>query len=331
AAAAVAAGIVPIAHGNDGGGSIRIPASCCGVFGLKPSRGRVPVGPARGEGWGGLAAEGVISRSVRDTAAILDAVGGYEIGAPYASPSAPVSYLRLVHQPFDRPLRIVTWSRAWEDVPIAPECLAAVRHAQSLLRAAGHDVIEASPPDIDYAAFIDAVIQVLTANIAVTIDSYRKSRPLEDWRGQLEPAIYDGYERGRRLSANDYVCAINLFHGVGRRIEAAMANFDLTLTPTLTRPPVKLGEFSTQTDFVSFRRKVASYTTFLAIVNASGQPAASLPLYWSEDGLPIGVQVIGHFGREDQILQLAGQLELAAPWFDRRPPTHHFSSVPADN
>jgi len=320
AAAAVAAGIVPIAHANDGGGSIRIPSACCGVFGLKPSRGRTPVGPARGEAWAGLAAEGVISRSVRDTAAALDAIHGYEEGAPYASPSAPESYLELVSRPPAQPLRIGKWTAAWEGCPISPECVAALEHAEQLLVSAGHEVFEAPLAAIDYEAFIDALIDMMTANIAVLVDSWVKDRPISAWRNELEPAIFDGYERGRRLPAPSYVRAVNLFHRVGRRLDASMAGLDLILTPTLSTPPASLGVYSMNTDFVSFRRRVAGYTPFLAIVNASGQPAANLPVYWSSSGLPIGVQLIGRFGREDQILQLAAQIEATAPWTARRPP-----------
>lgn len=319
AAAAVAARIVPLAHGNDGGGSIRIPASCCGVYGLKPSRGRVPMGPARGEGWGGLAAEGVLSRTVRDTAAALDAIGGDEPGAPYACPAAPSSYLQLSSQRFDRPLRIAVWRTAWDDIVLAPECLDALRHAEALLRSAHHEVVDTPPPDIDYAGFVEAHIQVLTANIVVAVNSVVKDRPPAVWQSELEPAILHGYFLGRALTAEQYVRAITTFHSVGRRMERHMAGFDLALTPTLTQLPLRLGELDMQTDFRSFRQKVARYTTFLAIVNASGQPAASVPLFWTDAGIPIGIQLIGHFGREDQILQLSAQLEAAAPWAGRRP------------
>lgn len=319
AAAAVAAGIVPIAHANDGGGSIRIPASCCGVFGLKPSRGRVPMGPARGEGWAGLAAEGVLSKTVRDTAAALDAIGGDEPGAPYASPAAPASYLQTLSQPFERPLQIAKWQTAWDDIALAPECLEALLHTEALLRSAGHEVIETRPPDIDYTGFVEAHLHVLAANIVVAVNSVVKDRPIVEWQNDLEPAILDGYHLGRALTAEQYVRAINAFHSVGRRMARHMAKCDLVLTPTLTRPAARLGEFSTQTDFRAFRRSVAKYTTFLAIINASGQPAASVPLYWSEAGLPVGVQLIGHFGREDQLLKLSAHLETAAPWAGRRP------------
>jgi amidase len=320
AAAAVAAGIVPLAHGNDGGGSIRIPASCCGIYGLKPSRGLVPMGPSRGEGWGGLAVEGVLSRTVRDTAAALDAVGGYEPGAPYASPMSAGSYLDLLSRPFARPLRIASWSSAWGDISVAPECVAAVRCAENLLRSQGHEVVEIGSPSLDYAKFIDALIDVLAANVTVTINAVIKDRPLAECQADLEPAFLDAYYVGQALTAERYVAAITAFHSVGRRIESHMTGFDLALTPTLTRPPAQLGEFSTDTDFRSFRQGVARYTAFLAVLNASGQPAATLPLYWSDADLPIGVQLIGHFGRDDQILQLSNHLETESGWSKRRPP-----------
>jgi amidase len=319
AAAAVAAGIVPIAHGNDGGGSIRIPASCCGVYGLKPTRGRVPVGPARGEGWGGLAAEGVLSRTVRDTAAAIDAIAGIEAGAPYACPSAPDSYLQQLTEEPSRSLRIAVWRSAWSDIPIAADCLNAVAHTATLLRSLGHEVFERPPAEIDFPAFTEALIQVLAVNVVVSVDGMVKGRPIDEWRHELEPAILDAYHLGRTLPADHYVRAINTFHSIGRRLEKSMAGVDLILTPTLTRPPVCLGELSMQTDFRTFRGQVASYTTFLAVINASGQPAASVPVYWTPDGIPIGVQLIGHFGREDQVLRASAQLEQVAPWANRRP------------
>ena len=164
AAAAVALGIVPIAHGSDGGGSIRIPASCCGVFGLKPSRGLVPHGPARGEGWGGLAVDGVLSRTVRDTAAALDGIAGMELGQPYAAPARPKSYLEFIDGEFDRPLKVAKWTRAWSDIDIASECLDAVAAAERHLVALGHEVTDAPLPQLKYDAFVDAIIDVMAAS-----------------------------------------------------------------------------------------------------------------------------------------------------------------------
>lgn len=324
AAAAVAAGIVPIAHANDGGGSIRIPASCCGIFGLKPSRGLVPMGPARGEGWGGLAAEGVVSRTVRDTAAALDAVVGYESGAPYAAPPVPGSFLSGLKAPPSRSLKVLKWRSAFNDLPVAQECRGAVQHAATLLQAVGHEIIECDPPDLEFDAFIDAHLQVMAASAVVMVEGFVKGRPMAEWRDCLEPALLDAYQLGKSLSASDYVRAVNLFHAVGRRMARHMAGYDLILTPTLTQPPVRLGEINTLCDFRSFRQKVATYTTNLAIINASGQPAASLPLYWAPSGLPIGVQLIGGFGCDGLVLKVSAQLEEAMPWTARRPPRFGF-------
>lgn len=318
-AAAVAIGIVPIAHANDGGGSIRIPASCCGIYGLKPSRGLVPMGPARGEGWGGLAAEGVVSRSVRDTAAALDAVAGYEPGAPYAAPTGGGTFLGDLGIPFERPLRVLKWRSAFKSIPVASECQAAVDHAAQLLRSLGHEVVDCDPPDFDFDAFVEAHVQVMTASIVVTVDGFVRDRPIEHWRNDLEPALLDGYLLGKALHAADYARAINLFHSVGRRMARHMQDYDLVLTPTLTQSPAPLGEISTSTDFRTFRKKVATYTTNLAVINASGQPAASVPLYWSEAGLPIGVQLIGAFGCDSLVLRASAQLETAAPWAGKWP------------
>jgi amidase len=317
---AVAAGIVPIAHGSDGGGSIRIPASCCGIYGLKPSRGLLPVGPVRGEGWGGLSVEGVLSRSVRDTAAVLDATAGMEIGAPYASPAKPESYRALLSHPFERPLRIATWRSAWDDIAIAPDCLAAIDQADRLLTGLGHEIVEERPPHLKFASFIEAMITVLASNVTLTVNGRLRQDRVPDWQEKLEPAILDAYHIGMGLSAETYCLAINRFHSIGRVLATYMTEYDLILMPTLTQPPALLGSFSTDDDFRSFRRKVAKYTGFLAVINASGQPAANLPLYWSNEGLPIGVQLVGRFGAEADLLRISAHLEAETGWTHRRPP-----------
>jgi len=320
AAAAVGSGIVPIAHGSDGGGSIRIPASCCGVFGLKPSRGLVPHGPGRGEGWGGLAVDGVLSRTVRDTAAALDGIAGMETGQPYAAPARPDSYLAFIKEEFHRPLRIAKWTQAWGDIEIASECRDAVAAADKHLTALGHEVIEAPLPQLKYDAFVDAIIDVMAASVAMTVNGYLRLAGPKDVPNLLEPAILDAYRLGEAMRAETYALAINRFHSVARLLETYLLDFDVILTPTLTQPPVKLGEMSMDDDFRSFRKKVGRYTTFLAIVNASGQPAASVPLHWTERDLPIGVQLVGRFGADATLLRLSAQLEGMAPWRDRRPP-----------
>ncbi|SDR43677.1 amidase [Burkholderia orbicola] len=317
AAVAVATGIVPLAHGSDGGGSIRIPASCCGLYGLKPSRGRVPVGPFRSEGWGGLSTDGVLSRSVRDTAAALDAIAGYEAGAPYAAPPAPTSYLHALTEA-PRQLRIVVWREAWCGIDVAPECVAAVEHTARLCEELGHQVVVCAPPDISYDAFVLAHANVLASNIVLSVDTKlaQTGQPLGG--DDLEPAIRQGYEYGKSLSAAQYVTAINRLHATGRMLEAYMEGYDIVISPTLTQLPLKLGTLSMRTrSFLDFRIQVARYGTFTAPINASGQPAASLPLFWTEDGLPVGTQVIGKFGREDVVLRLSAQLEALQPWSDR--------------
>jgi len=319
AAAAVALGIVPIAHGSDGGGSIRIPASCCGIFGLKPSRGLVPHGPLRGEGWGGLASDGVLTRTVRDSAAALDGIAGMEQGAPYAAPPRPRSYLDLLDAPFERPLRIQHWISGWSNIPIASECRAATERAAELLRDLGHDVVETLPPPLKYDSFIDAIIEVMAANVAVTVNGHLRQKPDTAFEQKLEPALLDAYHIGSALSAERYVLAINRFHATGRQLSAYMAGHDAILTPTLTQPPVKLGTISTATDFRSFRRQAGRYTTFLAVFNAAGLPAANLPLHRTAENLPIGVQLVGQFGEEVTILRLAAQLEAIAPWHNQQP------------
>ena len=320
AAAAVAAGVVPIAHGSDGGGSIRIPAAACGVYGLKPSRGLVPMGPTRGEGWGGLACDGVLTRSVRDTAAVLDEIAGMETGAPYAAPPKPDSYLQATFESTARPLKIAFWIQAWNQIEISADAKAAVFQAAELCESLGHTVVETTPPDIDYEGFIDALIRVMAANIKVAVDTRLATtgQTLQD--DDLEPAMRDGYALGARVSAAEYVMAIQRFHHIGRVFAAALTDVDLVLTPALTRTAVELGTISMrQPSFTEFRQEAARYTTFLALINAAGLPAASVPINHGRDGLPVACQIVAGFGREDLILQLSAQLERAHPWSHRRP------------
>jgi amidase len=231
----------------------------------------------------------------------------------------PSSYLQQLARPFERPLRILHWRHAWNDISVSTDCLEATDRVASLLISAGHEVREVAPTDLDYAAFIDAHIDVLSANIVSSVNGIVGRRPAEEWARLLEPAILDGYRLGRSLTAEKYIQAINLFHSVGRRLTRQMSGWDFVLTPTLTTPPVALGVISTDTDFRSFRNKVATYTTFLAVTNASGHPSASLPTHWNADGLPIGIQLIGHFGAEADLLRLSAYLESEMPWAQRKP------------
>ena len=322
AAVAVSTGIVPMAHGSDGGGSIRIPASSCGVFGFKPSRTLLPLGPNRGESLAGMATDGVLSRTVRDSALLLDMVRGYELGGPYASPPQRESFLASTTPNLKRPyLKIGLLKKAWCGIPIAGPCLDAVDHTAALCEELGHQVIEVDLPTIDYERFIDAHCTILSTAIVVGVDAKlnQLKRSLENT--DLEPAIRDGYLIGKTLGADKYAQAISFIHSVGRQIEESMNGLDLMLTPSLTQLPVKLGVFEATGGFREFRNEVASYTTFLAIINASGQPAANVPLYWLPENLPVGIQLIGHFGEDDVVFRLAAELERLAPWHARFPST----------
>lgn len=314
AAVAVATGIVPVAHGSDGGGSIRIPASCCGLFGHKASRGLVPMGPLRGEGWGGLAVDGVLSRTVRDTAAALDAIAGADQGAPYAAPAFAQPLRSCVDPASWKPLRIGVWRQPFGDVALAPECLAGVEATAKWCESLGHDVVESAPPDFDYEAFVDAHSDVLAANIVLSVDARLKVLGRELREGDLEPAIRDGYEFGQSVTAARYAAAINRFHAVGRMMDGCLAGFDVLMTPTLVQLPAVLGQLAMTGSFQAFRRRVSRYSTFLALINASGQPAASLPTHWTTSGLPVGTQIIARFGRDDTVLRLAAQIEASGLW-----------------
>lgn len=320
AAAAVAARIVPVAHGSDGGGSIRIPAACCGVYGLKASRGRVPMGPFRGEGWGGLATDGVLTRTVRDTAAAMDAISGYEPGAPYAAPPQSGSYLAGLDERAPKRLRIAVWRSAWNGIAIDPVVLQSLEHSVALCRELGHEVIDSAPPPIDYDGFVLAHAAILAGNIVLSVDTRLGLTGRALAADDLEPAMVSGYELGKRTTAAQYIAGVNAFHAIGRAMEAYMEDFDLILTPALTQLPVKLGELSMQSSgFLELRTKVSRYATFMAVFNASGQPAASLPLFATPEGVPVATQLVGRFGREDLVLKVSAQLEALDPWDGRRP------------
>lgn len=314
-AVAVALGVVPIAHGNDGGGSIRIPASCNGIFGLKPSRGLVPMGPFQGEGWAGLSSEGVLSCSVRDTARILDAVCGDEQGAPYAAPRSSVSYSQSVQDLAGPPLKVAVWRQAWETgLPVASICQAAVDHIISVLRDLGHQVEEKQPPIIDFDAYTHAQAQVVAASLASAVGARLKSLERTLLPNDLEPATRQAYEIGQTVTAIEYVSAVRRFHALGRTLAQSMDGFDLVLTPALTQPPLSLGELDMNRDFWTFRKQLSEYAPFISVCNASGQPAASVPSIRAESGEPIGVQLIAQLGRDDLVLKVAAQIEKVAPW-----------------
>lgn len=315
AAAAVAAGISPLGHGTDGGGSIRIPASCCGLFGLKPSRMRNPTGP-RGEGWGGMGVEHVLSRTVRDSAAVLDATHGPDLGAPYAAPHFGGRYLDLLdRRPSSLTIGLIVESPSGQ--PVHPDCVRAAECAANLCEDLGHKIIPTRFPDCDFDAFGHAMRVVVSAGIAQAVRFGSKCLDRRATLQNLEVSSYTALEMAYRHNAVDYADAVNQFHQVGRTLGAAMTEYDMILTPTLTAPPVALGKYAADREYVEHRSATLLYTAFLPYFNASGQPAMSVPLYWTGSGLPVGVQFAAATGREDLLFRLGAQLEEAAPWFNR--------------
>jgi amidase/6-aminohexanoate-cyclic-dimer hydrolase len=321
AAAAVAAGIVPMAHATDGAGSIRIPAACCGLFGLKLTRGRTPAGPLAGEAWGGLSGNHVISRSVRDSAAALDATHGSDPGAPYFAPPAPASFLDEAMRPPGR-LRIAVMSTTLDGTAIDPEVAAAVEDAAGLCESLAHAVAEAKPA-LGTEEMLVPLMKVVACGTAMGIERRIQALGREPGPDELEPVTRGALELGRRTSGADYLLALATLHALGRRVAQFFLDYDVLLLPVLAEPPAKLGRFvMTNPDFMDYRlgpNGIAPYSPFTPLANMSGQPAATVPLAWSEGGLPIGIQLVARFGDEATLLRVAAQLEAARPWAAKRP------------
>ncbi len=307
AAAALAAGLTPIAHGTDGGGSVRIPASCCGVFGLKPARGRVSSAPFTS--LEGLSTAGPLSRTVEDAAHLLDVLAGYEPGDPWWTPPSERPFARAVEEP-PGTLRVAVTSTPPIETPVASECLAALHSAAALLAELGHDVIEATPPWTDPDLF-HTFIEVWQVGAAL--------HPIEDL-SLLTPLNRGLVESARASSAVDYVRAVARLQAIARRTVAFWEEIDVVVTPTLAMPPVAIGWQESVSGAIEQLLRNTEFTPFTAIANLTGLPAMSLPLHWSEDGLPIGVHAIGPPAGEVVLLRLAAQLEAARPWAGRRPP-----------
>jgi len=312
AAAAVAGGIVPAAHASDGGGSIRIPASCCGLFGLKPSRGRVSFAPGD-EGWGGLSIQHAVTRSVRDSAALLDAVCTPQGGDPYwLDPPATPFVDEAGRDP--GPLRIAFSTRALASDHIDPECAQAVRAAAALCESLGHQVEEADPPG-DFKGLTGPVGQIVAASIAALIggEVERRGAPVGD--DEIEAVTRGVYESGRRLAAPAYVRAVQAAHAFGRTLAPFFERFDILLLSTLGRPPVPTGWLrGDPPDGAGYLERLFAFMPNTQAFNVTGQPAMSVPLAQSGEGLPIGVQFVGRPAGEATLFRLAGQLERAQPW-----------------
>jgi amidase len=322
-AAAVAAGIVPIAHGNDGGGSIRIPAANCGLVGLKPTRGRTPVGPLAGDPLHGMAIEHIISRTVRDSAAMLDAVEGPGIGDRFVIARPRRRYLTEVSAA-PRRLRIAVSTNGREYASVDAECAEAAREAGKLCASLGHDVEEADP-DFDDRAFRDANVVYWSSSVAgglTRLASLVGRKPSPD---NLEATVWATFQHGLTLKGIDLERADFHTNLVCRAVGSFFARFDMLVTPTLGSPPLKLGTLNANDPNMTAEKwfevcfAVASFT---ALYNMTGQPAISLPLAASREGLPIGVQLVAPYGDEATLFNLAGQLEAASPWAHKKPSVH---------
>lgn len=317
AGAAVAARIVPMAHGNDVGGSIRVPASCCGLVGLKPSRARISLAPHYGDLFAGYLIEGALTRSVRDTAGLLDAIAGPAVGEPYLAPPPNRPFAQEVGADPGR-LRIGFSTVTPLGDPLDPACRAAVEQAAELCETCGHDVIEAMPV-FDTMKLWSNFTTVIAGGAAWALEDWsrRLGRPLKE--DAFEPFIWAFSEKGRNLSAADYLLAVQDVQAEVRQYSRFFVDHDIWLTPTLGQAPVPLGTLVYKGDPVELRRRAAAFNPYNYISNASGQPAISLPLHWSAEGLPIGSMFTARYGQEATLLRLAAQLEEAQPWNARLP------------
>ena len=324
AGAAVAAGIVAMAHGSDGGGSVRIPASSCGLFGFKPTRARLPDGPYVGEGWAGMAIDGFLTRSVRDTAAMLDACAGPDLGAPYVAPALTRSHADAISRP-PRRLRVMICDTTFTGAPIHAEVKAAVHQAGRLLEGLGHHV-EPGRPQADVPMMMRAWTDIVGVGTALALRKALKGR---DPAGLVEGVSRGAMAHAETLHPTRYLEAVGEIHAFGRQMAAVFdpesgTGPDIILSATLAEPPAAVGRFSHATeDYVGYRigpGGIFEYSPFCAVFNASGQPAASVPLGWSAGDLPIGVHLAARFGADEELIALCAELERAAPWAGIRAP-----------
>ena len=318
-AAAVAARLVPFAHGNDGGGSLRIPGSCCGLFALKPTRGRNPLGPALGDMMGGLVCEHVLTLSVRDSAAMLDATGYPDLGDPYCAPPPARPYLdELKARP--QKLRIGFTTMTPTGAAVHADCQEAVLDAARLCAQLGHK-LEECQLSLDGTGMTSAFTTIWFSGFAWAIDSWARVLQKQPSSEYFEPLTWALYQLGKRNSAAEYLASWTQLHAASRQIATLHLSYDVLLMPTIAEPPLPLGSFAAIADNpLQGIIRAGEFVPFTPISNITGQPAMNVPLYWNAAGLPIGVQFIAPFGDEGTLLRLAAQLEQARPWWDRRPP-----------
>src|SRR6478672_13243639 len=318
AAAAVAARILPVAHASDGGGSIRIPASASGVFGLKPSRARNPLGPDRGEGWGGLSCGHVVSISVRDSAAMLDAVHGPEPSSPYVAPAPERPFAQEVGRDPGR-LRIVFTDNSPYGDAIDPEIAAATREVAALLAGLGHEVEDRAPVLAADPAVVMATITSTSTALNLRLAEQRFGRAMTD--RDFERLTLASAQNGQKATATDYAAAQLTAFQVSRDLRTFFETCDVFLCPTLCLPPLRIGELDTMSEDLSHIAPILRrYMPATSMFNMSGQPAMSVPLAWNSAGLPLGMMFAARFGDEATLFRLAAQLEQERPWRDKLPP-----------
>jgi amidase len=317
----VAAGIVPAAHASDGGGSIRGPASTCGLVGLKPTRGRCSFGPSLGERWNGFSCEFALTRSVRDAAGLLDALAGSMPGDPYAAAPPARPYAEEPGRDPGR-LRVGFSKHAPRNIEVEEDCVAALEETASLLEELGHEVSESHPAALDEDELVGSYVKVVASNVARALAVWEERVGRKIAEGELEPLSAFLGETGRGISAPELLAVLEYVHGFGRRMSSWFeGGFDLFLTPTQAKPPPRLGTlYSTPEEPLRAFLLAAPYGVFTLPLNLTGQPAVSLPLHRSQQGLPVGVQLVAPVGREDLLLCISAQLEAARPWAHARPP-----------
>ena len=320
-AAAVASGMVAMGHGNDAGGSIRYPASCCGLFGLKPTRARLPFGPEYGDSFSGFAVEHALTRSVRDSAALLDATPGPDLGDPYPTPPPARPFLEEVGAD-PGTLRVAFSVTPPRGATVHGDCVAAVRDAAKLCESLGHHVVEADLNEIIERPELGQAFEAWEgAAVAWILAYWVRKLGREPGEDEIEAPTRAWWEAARSVTADQYLLAVQELQRASRDVARFLADYDVFLTPTLAQPPVPVGALRETDDLDEIGQRISAFLAFpAAVANFTGNPAMSVPLYWNGEGLPIGVHFLGRFGDEATLIRLAGQLEQARSWAQRHPP-----------